>query len=413
MIRNLLFDIYYSIAHQKLRTILTGFGVAWGIFILVLLLGASGGLEKGILQLLSGFAQNSIWLYGGNSTAEKGNNKFTKPVIFSSLTINQLKENYPEQIEFISPEARIASKIIYKEKNLNAQLLCVMPDYFNIKILKPKYGRLLNQGDNIRKSKVAVIGKQVKDQAFGDKHAIGNELQIGNTFFKIVGVLKGGSIFSQSEQNMVFVPYQTSTVCLNMKDEFKVIGLTLNKTCNTEIAETHIKKYFGRLLGIDSDDTNALYVFNFNQQVKSFHKIFNGLNIFFWFIGICLLLSGMVGVSNIMFVIVHERTREIGIRKAVGAKRKHILWMILFESASVTLIAGIAGIVLGAGTLSVIGYAIKKLADKDFLIKDISINWATIAGALFVLIISGIIAGLIPAKRATEIEPIEAIRMDT
>ena len=197
-----------------------------------------------------------------------------------------------------------------------------------------------------------------------------------------------------------------------MKAEFKVIGITLRKGRDANVAETQIRKYLGRYLKIDSDDTNALYVFNFNQQVGSFKKLFNGLNIFLWFIGICLLLSGMVGVSNIMFVIVNERTREIGIRKAVGAKRKHILWMILLESSVITILAGILGILLGSGLLSIIQYAIQELGDGEFLIKDISINWGTALGALFILVFSGMISGLIPAKKAAEIEPIEAMRFD-
>ncbi len=412
MFKNLFVDILSSIANRKLRTFLTGFGVAWGIFILVLLLGASSGLEKGVLQLLNGFAQKSIWFYGGQSVAEKGNNKYTKKVLFNRETIDKLKTNFGNIIEFISPELRIKQRVVYESKNIDVPIVCVSPDYFHIKILNSETGRLFNSADSKQKSKIAVIGKRIKKQLFGNKPAMGKEIQVGNIFFTITGILEGGSIFSQNAQNMIFVPFSSAISSLGVKDEFSVLGVTAVKSCNTKKAESHIKNYLGRLLDFDPDDPDALYIFNFNQQVKSFGKLFTGLNIFFWFIGICLLLSGMVGVSNIMFVVVHERTREIGIRKAVGAKRKHILWMILFESAVVTLMAGITGIILGAGALSAIGYGIRQFAGKDFLIKDVSINWATIAGALFILIISGMIAGLIPAKRATEIDPIEAIRSD-
>lgn len=412
MFKNYISDIFHSVIHKKLRTALTGFGVAWGIFILVLLLGASGGLEKGVLHLLNGFAQNSMWIYGGISTAEKGNNKYTKQVVFTSETINQLKNNYSGFIDFISPEVNVNTNIVYKETNLNARIRGVLPDYFKIKILKPEEGRLLNKGDNIRKNKVVVIGKRIKDRLFVKTPALGKELQIGNSYYKVIGVLESGTMFNQAEQNSVFVPFQTTITYLPVKNEFNVVGLTLTKTCNTNIAETHIKNYLGRHLSIDANNTDTLYIFNFSQQVESFRKIFKGLNLFLWFIGICLLLSGMVGISNIMFVIVKERTREIGIRKAVGAKRKHILWMILLESASITLMAGGIGVLLGVGTLSAVEYGIQKLAGNDFLIKEIGINWGTTAGALFILIFSGIIAGFIPAKHATEIEPIDAMRFD-
>ncbi len=179
---------------------------------------------------------------------------------------------------------------------------------------------------------------------------------------------------------------------------------------NTKTAESHISNYLAHQLLFDPSDSNALYVVNYDQQVKSFQKLFSGLNIFFWFIGICLLLSGMVGVTNIMFVIVNERTSEIGIRKAIGATNKNILNMILTESAIITLLAGIIGIIIGAIIISMGSYLLDKIVDKDFIIKDISINWITVVGALVILVLSGLAAGLIPAKRATEIEPIDAIR---
>jgi putative ABC transport system permease protein len=412
MFIDILTDLFYNLKQQKLRTFLTGFGVGWGIFILILLLGTSGGLEKGILQLLNSFAQNSIWFYGGNSTAEKGNNKFTKPVVFNVETINQLKHNYSGLIDHISPEIQVNANIIYKDLNSNSRVFGVYPDYFQIKILTTEIGRFLTPADNNGNLKVAVIGERVKEQLFGKKPALDKEIQIGNSFFRIVGVLKGGNMFSQAEQNAVFIPFQTAIVCLEVKNEFRVIGLTLKNNTDTKTGETYIKKFLGRYLQIDAEDSNALYVLNFNQQVKSFQTLFKGLNIFLWFIGICLLVSGIVGVTNIMFVIVNERTREIGIRKAVGAQPNHILWMILIESATITVMAGIIGLLMGAGVLAIIKYALKTLVDKDFLIKDISINWGIVVGALFILIFSGIIAGLIPAKRATEIQPIDAIRYE-
>ncbi len=412
MIRNLFNDLLFSIVHHKLRALLTGFGVGWGIFILVLLLGASSGLEKGMLQMLDGFAQKSIWFYGGHSSAENGRNKYSKAVTFDLELIQKLKKSFPDQIRFISQEVQIASPVSYNEKRHHTQVRAVSADYFHIKILEADEGRLLTPTDDLRESRVAVIGSQVKEQLFGEKTAIARELRIGDHFFTIVGVLKGGTVFSQQEQNTVFIPYQSAIKCLNIKKEFNVFGLTLKESCNTAQAENQLKKYLGRYLGIDPKDTNALYIFNFNQQVKSFQKLFKGLNLFLWFIGICLLLSGMVGVSNIMFVTVNERTREIGIRKAVGAKRKHILWLILFESSTITMLAGLIGILLGAILLALIQYIILQFADSDFLIKDISINWITVLGALTILMLSGIIAGFIPAKKATEIEPVDAMRFD-
>jgi putative ABC transport system permease protein len=407
-----LFDIYVSIKQQKLRTFLTGFGVAWGIFILTLLLGASGGLEKGILQLLNGFAQNSIWIYGGNSTADKGDNKVSKPVLFSFETIDVLETNYSTVINAISPESDFSSVISYEGKGATAQIKAVMPDYFKIKILRTNEGRIFNSNDNQCCQNVVVIGKRIKDQVFGNKVALHKEILIGNHLFLVIGILEEGSIFNQSEQDAVFIPYKTALRQLNIRSEFGVIGMTLKDIKDTQKFETNLKRFLGRCLNFDPDDTNALYVFNFDQQVSSFQKLFKGLNIFLWFIGICLLMSGVVGVANIMIVIVNERTPEIGIRKAIGATNQHILWMILLESAFITLLAGIIGILLGSGTLMLIRYALQHFAGNNFLIRDVSVNWLTIIGALIILIFSGIVAGLFPAKKATEIEPIDAIRYE-
>lgn len=412
MIVDLLTDILYSITLQKRRTLLTGFGVSWGIFILIILLGASSGLEKGIMQLLNGYAQNSLWVYGGHSTAEIGNNKHTKPVLFNLETIDQLKQNFQGLIKSISPEAEISADVIYEGKSTTTQIRGVLTDYFRIKILKPDRGRIISPGDNVNRNKVIVIGEKVKDKLFGKRPAIGKEVQIGNYFFQVIGVLKGGSVFDQAEQNAVFIPYQTALVSLYPENNFNVIGITCHDVKNIKSAETYIRKFLGRSLMIDADDNATLYIFNFNQQVETFHKIFTGLNIFFWFIGICLLMSGIAGVANIMFVIVNERTSEIGIRKAVGATSQHILWMILLESAFITVLAGIIGVILGTGVLSLLGYILRTMVDDSFIIKDVSINLLTIFGALFVLVFSGIVAGLIPAKRATEIQPIDAIRSE-
>ena len=196
MLRNFLYDIFFSITHHKLRTFLTGFGVAWGILILVLLLGTSRGLEKGMLQLLNGFAQNSIWITGGNSTAEKGKNKYSKAVTFNHQTIQYLRENYSDLIQFVSPQVQVTNQVWYKEKRHPAQVRAIYSDYFQIKILNLEEGRLLNKADNSRESKVVVIGQQVKEQVFGKKEVLGKHLQIGNSFFKIVGVLKGGSVLA-------------------------------------------------------------------------------------------------------------------------------------------------------------------------------------------------------------------------
>ncbi|MCF8362102.1 MAG: ABC transporter permease [Prolixibacteraceae bacterium] len=404
-------EVFHSIKYQKLRSLLTGFGVAWGIFILIILLGVSNGLEKGVVQLLSGFVEQSVWVYGGTTSVERGNSKHTQSIVFENATLQQLESNSSGLIKAISPEFQFHKQVHYKDKNTGVSIKGIYPDFFQLKKLKTNEGRLLNDGDVFRKGKVIVIGKRIKENLFKTSDAVGEYLMIENHLFLVVGVLKEGSLFDQTEQNVIFMPLQTVNDCFNTGWKFNVFGVSL-KTKDTEKAENYIKAYLGRHLGFAPSDNDALYIFNFDQQMKSFQKIFTGLNIFLWFIGLCLLITGMIGVTNIMFVVVHERTNEIDIRKAVGATTKHIISMILTEAVTITLLAGIIGVMLGSIVIFALKYMLNELVNDDFLIKDISTNWLTIIGALILLVMCGIVAGFLPAKKATEITPIDAMRYE-
>jgi putative ABC transport system permease protein len=411
MIREIVFEAFCSLKHQKSRSILTGFGVAWGIFILILLLGVSNGLEKGVVQLLSGFVEKSIWVYGGSASVEHGNQKHSQAIVFNNEDLLLLKKNSAGMIKAISPEFQTSLHLSFENKHINAPVKGISPDFFSLKKLKANNGRLLHEGDVLRKEKVIVLGKRIKEQLFNKKEAVGQHIMIENSLFVVVGVLKEGSLFDQAEQNVVFMPIQTMNECFNKGWDYRVFGVSL-KSNNTQKAEEYIKHYLGRHLGFDPADNNAINIFNFDQQIKSFQKIFTGLNIFLWFIGLCLLITGMIGVTNIMFVVVHERTSEIGIRKAVGANTQHILSMVLTEAVAITLIAGLVGVALGSVALFALKYILNNMVGDDFLIKEVSTNWITILGALVLLVLCGIIAGFLPAKRATEIMPIDAMRYD-
>ncbi|MGF7138642.1 ABC transporter permease [Roseimarinus sediminis] len=410
-ILNTIPEILHSLKHKKLRALLTGFGVAWGIFILIILLGVSNGLEKGVVQLLSGFVEKSVWIYGGYTSIERGNNKYSKAIYFDTQTLNLLENNSSGLIKAISPEFQFQKQVAYKSKITSVSIKGIYPDFFQLKKLETDKGRLLNEGDVFRKGKVVVIGKRIKEQLFNKSEAIGEYLIIDNYLYLVVGTLKEGSLFDQAEQNIIFMPLQTVNTCFNTGWEFNVLGMSL-KTKDTEKAENYLKTYLGRHLGFDTSDKDALYIFNFDKQIKSFQKIFTGLNIFLWFIGFCLLITGMIGITNIMFVVVHERTNEIGIRKAVGATTNQILSMILTETVTITLLAGIIGAMLGSIVIFALKYILNVLVNDDFLIKDISTNWLTIIVAFILLVMCGIIAGLLPAKKATEISTIDAIRYE-
>lgn len=409
-------EAFSSLKQNKSRSILAGFGVAWGIFILILLLGTGKGFQQGILQLFSVFAKNSIWVYGGQiSETSSSNVNLNRQVLFDNDDIKILKDRFPD-IEYMSPELNYyGNALVSNQQNIAyAQIRGVISDYFNVKIINTEEGRLLNTLDNKEYRQVALVGKQVADALFPNETAVGKSININGTYFKVIGVIEKGSLFTQGEQNIIYLPYNSFVQQFNQGREFNAFILTLSKKTNTSDFENKLKTVLGRKKGFSVDDKKAIFIVNFESQVKSFNKLFKGVDLFLWFIGLSLLLSGIVGICNIMFVIVKERTFEIGIRKAIGAKSRSIIYMIITESIVITGLAGLFGLLLGVGCVGLINLVLNSYyKDSESLFSNAVINFPIIIFSLVILIISGILAGLIPAKRASEITPIEALRFES
>jgi len=409
-------EAFNSIKQSKTRSILAGFGVAWGIFILILLLGTGKGFQQGILQLFNAFAKNSVWIYGGQvSESNLNNSTQQKLILFDNTDIKIIKERFSE-IEFISPEINYYGNSItgYKQNTTYPQIRGVLSDYFNVKIIKPEEGRLLNVLDNKEYRRVALIGRQIADVLFPTGMPLGKSINIAGTYFIIIGIIEKGSVFTQNEQNVIYIPYNTFIDCFNQGREYNAFILTISKNADATDFENELKSFLGRRKGFDINDKKAIFILNFETQVKAFDKLFKGVDIFLWFIGLCLLMSGIVGISNIMLVIVKERTFEIGIHKALGAKSTTIIWMIITESIVITSMAGSIGLLLGALFISLLNWIIASFFNtKDSLFTGASIDFPVIIFSLLILIISGVIAGFLPAKRAANIAPAEAIRYES
>ena len=411
---NPIFEALISIMQSKTRSILAGFGVAWGIFILIILLGTGKGFQHGIFQLFNSFAKKSIWIYGGQSSDNKLNTS-THQILFDKTDIHIIKERFNE-IEFISPELFYGGNALAtNHQNLAyPQIKGVLPDYFNVKIIKPDEGRLLNILDNKEYRRVALVGRHISDMLFPNENSLGKSININGTYFSIIGIIEKGSLFSQNEQNVIYVPENTFVDCFNQGREYNAFILTLTKFANASNFENEIKKFLGRRKGFDISDKKAIFIVNFDNQVQAFENLFKGINSFLWFIGLCLLLSGIVGISNIMLVIVKERTFEIGIRKAIGAKSKSIIWMIINESIAITSIAGAIGLLVGVIFINLLNWALALFFNtKDSLFTYAIIDFPTIIFSLVILIFSGVFAGYWPAIMASNITPVEAIRFES
>jgi len=405
-----------AIKKSKTRSILSGFGVAWGLFILILLLGTGKGFQEGVLGLFSSFAKKSIWIYGGQ-VSEESLDEFTKKkaVVFDYSDIEVAEKRFSE-IEFISPELSFIGNSLTKsaENTMYPQIKGVLPDYFNIKTIKPEEGRLLNSLDNNKCNRVALVGSRVDETLFPGESSIGESINIAGTFFKIIGVIEKGSLFTQNEQSSIYVPLNTFNNCLNRVNEFNSIGLTLYKKTNTLDFEEKFKTFLSKRKGFNVADKKAVYIVNMENQVKTFDKLFNGIDIFLWLIGLSFLLSGILSISNIMLVVVKERSFEIGIRKAIGARPQSIIWMIITESILITSIAGAIGMFFGIMVIEIINWVVVSFFDtKDLLYTEASIDFSIISFALVVLIFSGVFAGFLPARKAANIVPVEALKQES
>lgn len=411
----LFFEIFASLRQHKTRTILTGFGVAWGIFILIVLVGAGRGLQNGVMKNFKAFAQNSLMVYGGQvSKATPYGLQAGSPVEFDESLLPILKLRFP-QITHISPEAGMGGSVTVKYKNITTifDIRGVQDDYMKIKILETDTGRLLNPLDSKNRRRVALIGGQAKNTLFGSKEALGEYIDIGGVYFQVVGVLKQSSQLSGMDQNAIIIPYTTMRACYNKGEKFTAIAIMFRNNFNTQQIDQSIREFLGRQLKFDKWDQQAVYIWNINTMVTSVNKLFSGINVFLWILGLCLLLTGMIGISNIMFIVVKERTSEIGIRKAVGATPLHILKLILSEALVVTTIFGLVGMLLGFAGIRVFNLVVKSISQNgDNILSGANISFSIVLFALVLLIITGILAGIFPARKAATIMPVKTLNAE-
>lgn len=410
--KEILKEILASIKSHKIRFLLTGFGIAWGMFILIVLLGAGNGFRTGVLNLFQGYASNSIWLSGQRvSVASIGGLQVGSKVKFDEPITIKLKNRFP-QIKQISSEIKLEniSQITYKDNMGNFEIKGVDRDYNIIKLLEIETGRFLNDLDYKEHRATVVIGSRVKELLFKNENPLGKQINISGVYFQVVGVLKEGTMLSIMEQNNIYTPNTSLCRIFNLDNTFFTLGALLNEKTSIESFENELRNFLAKEIGFDKSDRNALYINNIQLQVKAFNSLFDGIDIFLWILGLCFLLSGIIGIANIMFVVVKERTTEIGIRKALGATPESIITLVLAEALITTLIFGIIGLMLGY--IGMGGYnwiiSIMQTGQQEVFAKAV-IQWNIVLLALFVLIIAGILAGVFPAQKAAKIMPVQTL----
>ncbi len=404
-------EIFETLQKNKLRTFLTGLSVASGIFILVILLGFSSGIQNGVKSQFQRDATNLISVWTGTTTKEyKGLNPGRR-IQLKNADFNAISKNYKESIEHQSAFYTIWGGLVnYKNESGNYRIQGILPGNQFIENADVSQGRFINTNDINKQKKVAVIGNKVKEDLFKEENPINKYIALYGINFKVVGVFydPGG----ERDESKVFVPLPTAQLAFNGADNIRNMMFTLKMTSNFEeavkqsqIVSKSIEKEVKQRQTVAPNDTNAVRVYNTLEEAKKVYSLIDTIAAVFWFVGIGTIIAGVVGVGNIMLIIVKERTKEIGIRKALGAQPWAIIGMILQESLFVTLFSGMFGLILALGLLELVGPQLQN----DF-IKNPQVNFNTAITTVFVLVFAGALAGFIPAYRAAKIKPIIALR---
>ena len=404
-------EIFEAIAKNKLRTFLTGISVASGIFILVILLGVGKGLQNGVEKQFERDAAGIMEVWSGTTAkAYKGLNP-GRQIQFRNSDYEASVQKFGPTVDKKSATYNQWSGVVtYGKESGNYQYRGASPDYQFIENATMIQGRWLNSNDLTNTEKVGVIGLKMKQDLFKDKDAIGAEVTLTNINFKIIGVFTdpGG----EREETRIYIPLTTMQKAFGAGDKVSVLFYTMKKRDNYDqaLAEANqFEKGISDLLksknSISPDDESAIGVHNSVKDAKQFYDLNLYIRLFFWWVGICTIIAGVVGVSNIMLIIVKERTKEIGIRKALGAPPISIIGMILHESIFITTIAGFVGLLMSLLLLELVGPKI----DSEFFLNP-SVDFSTALITLFLLVFAGALAGFFPAYRAAKIKPIVALR---
>ena len=405
-------EIFDTIRKNKLRTFLTGLSVASGIFILVVLLGFGQGLQNGVANEFAADASNRIWVWTQTTTKEyKGLNPGRR-IQLRNQNHNFVEQQFIDELDHRSAIFRVRDALVnYKKESLGYSVQGISFGYQFIENQHMSAGRFINQMDEETTAKVAVISNKIRREVFDkDVDPVNEFLDINGIKFKIVGIY--GDHAGDREEERIFIPITTAQRVFNGADRINNLSYTLKPAASFEEAvaasvrfDEGLKKYLQEAHIVAPDDPSAINTFNSLREAKRYYNLVGGMKAFFWFVGICTIIAGVVGVSNIMLIVVKDRTREIGIRKALGAKPWSIVAMILHESIFITAISGFGGLIFSMALLELVGPNI----EIEYVLNP-SVNFNVALSTVFVLILAGTVAGFFPAWRAARIHTIEALK---
>jgi putative ABC transport system permease protein len=412
-------EIYYVLRSNKLRTFLTAFGVFWGIFMLVIMLGSGNGLENGVTQNFGDMATNSVFLWTGQTTVPYKGFPRGRRFFYENSDISALRQAIPE-IRYLAPRTNVggydgSSNVVRGLKSGQFPLFGDYPEFNLIDPVNFVSGRFINENDLLEKRKVVVIGQRVVELLFEKGEDPMNEyLEINGVFFKVVGVFRSkrtGEAAAQDNQR-IHMPFTTLQKTFNYGNTVGFFNITSKDGIPVATVEEKAIALLKKRHSVAPGDETAIGHFNLEVEYRKMKGLFTGISWLVWIVGTGTLLAGVIGVSNIMLVVVKERTKEIGIQRALGATPVRVIGQIIMESVVLTTFAGYFGLVVGVALLELINSLLGSSGANTEMFLHPGVDFRVAVTALSILVFSGILAGFIPARRAISVKPIDALRYE-
>ena len=408
-------EIWHTLAQNKLRSILTALGVFWGIFMLVLMLGFGNGLQRGVAKGMAGFATNAIYIWGQRTSIPYAGLQPGRSVDFEQDDVEAVARI--DGLEYLAPRNQLGgfrdgNNVVRGDKTGNFQVTGDYPDFFRIQNVDLEKGRLLNHTDVEQARKVAVIGKRVAEELYEPgEDVIGTQITVQGIPFMVVGLFTSPATGERGDRQsgVVHLPFSTFAQAFQFGDRVGWFSLTVNPDTSAVDVENTVKSILAERHKVAPADKQAMGSFNMGETFGKMQSLFTGIEGLIWFVGLCTLLAGVIGVSNIMLIVVKERTKEIGVRKALGATPASVVGQVMQEAIVLTLMAGWLGLAAGVGLLELVA---RMVGDEATVFADPGVDLGTALVAAGVLLFTGLLAGLLPARLAAQVRPVEALRAD-
>jgi putative ABC transport system permease protein len=408
-------EIYATIRKYKLRTALTAFGIFWGIFMLIILLGAGQGFENGVVGSF-GIAKNTVFIWSQTTSLPYKGNKIGRRIQLTNGDVIAIKDKIPE-VKMLAPRSQLWGdfKVTRNNKSSSFTVYGDYPDFFHVKPTIITSGRFINQLDIKEKRKIAVIGDRIKELLFRpDEDPVGQYIKIKGVYFKIVGMFKGrgqGEEVKEDAQT-IFIPNTTLQQTFNQLNKVDFFASIPHDGIPATVIEKKIKDLLIQRHHVDPKDERAFGSANVEMEFQKVQGMFTGISFFSWAVSIGTVLAGIIGVSNIMLIVVKERTKEIGTRKAIGATPWSIISLILQESIVITAFAGLMGLSFGTALVELINYIMHSNNLEGPFFKNPEVDLEIAFRAFIIMVVAGAFAGIIPATKAARINPVEALRSE-